>query len=588
MPPKKIEPANELSEFERQRLANIAERDALLKKLTLDAQASGLFSKPSPKSSSGDGKSKKKAPAKRVKKEEESPVPRRMSSRLRGLTADSEVAKRKADEQYEAAQEAERAKRLRKSDSYSLNDMFVSGQKLSGDSLIGVDVITKGVAKPYERTFGEDDIKETTDKDLKALREQMSGLRLWGAWEPNSKLLPFDLPSWSSNDANKRCIGIKLTPERIYTMAFHPTETKPLIFAGDKMGHIGILDASQEYPVSAVKHEDDDEEEDDPDPVMTTLKPHTRTISGMHIHPLKPTHLYTASYDSSIRELDLQTASSSEKYAPESTSTDEALSGVDMAAEDPNCLYWTTLDGAFGRRDLRAKDNTVERWQLSEKKIGGFSLYPSQSHYFATASLDRFMRLWDMRKLSHDDPVPVGEHESRLSVSHAAFNSAGQIATSSYDDTIKIYDFAAKGISSWQPGHKVSDEDMKPDTIVRHNCQTGRWVTMYVFSSPYFTLRCSQHFLLLYHIFNNNHEFQPVTNTTNSLRPQWQLNPQSHIQRFCIGNMNRFVDVYSASGDQLAQLDGEGITAVPAVAVFHRSMDWVVGGTASGKICLWM
>ncbi|KAJ9201429.1 hypothetical protein DTO271D3_4859 [Paecilomyces variotii] len=529
MPPKKNEPANELSEFERQRLANIAERDALLKKLTLDAQASGLFSKPSPKSSSGDGKSKKKPPAKRVKKEEESPVPRRMSSRLRGLTADSEVAKRKADEQYEAAQEAERAKRLRKSDSYSLNDMFVSGQKLSGDSLIGVDVITKGVAKPYERTFGEDDIKETTDKDLKALREQMSGLRLWGAWEPNR---------------------IKLTPERIYTMAFHPTETKPLIFAGDKMGHIGILDASQEYPVSAVKHEDDDEEEDDPDPVMTTLKPHTRTISGMHIHPLKPTHLYTASYDSSIRELDLQTASSSEKYAPESTSADEALSGVDMAAEDPNCLYWTTLDGAFGRRDLRAKDNTVERWQLSEKKIGGFSLYPSQSHYFATASLDRFMRLWDMRKLSHDDPVPVGEHESRLSVSHAAFNSAGQIATSSYDDTIKIYDFAAKGISSWQPGHKVSDEDMKPDTIVRHNCQTGRWVTI--------------------------------------LRPQWQLNPQSHIQRFCIGNMNRFVDVYSASGDQLAQLDGEGITAVPAVAVFHRSMDWVVGGTASGKICLWM
>jgi hypothetical protein len=62
-------------------------------------------------------------------------------------------------------------------------------------------------------------------------------------------------------------------------MTFHPTETKPLIFAGDKMGHLGIFDASQEYPTSAVKKEDDDEEEDDPDPVMTTLKPHTRTIS---------------------------------------------------------------------------------------------------------------------------------------------------------------------------------------------------------------------------------------------------------------------------------------------------------------------
>lgn len=73
-----------------------------------------------------------------------------------------------------------------------------------------------------------------------------------------------------------------------------------------------------------------------------------------------------------------------------------------------------------------------------------------------------------------------------------------------------------------------------------------------------------------------------------SLRPQWQQNPKSHIQRFCIGNMNRFVDIYSSSGDQLAQLGGEGITAVPAVSVFHRSQNWVVGGTASGKVCLWM
>lgn len=51
---------------------------------------------------------------------------------------------------------------------------------------------------------------------------------------------------------------------------------------------------------------------------------------------------------------------------------------------------------------------------------------------------------------------------------------------------------------------------------------------------------------------------------------------------------NRFVDVYSADGTQLAQLGGEGITAVPAVAVFHPTKDWIAGGTASGKLCLWM
>lgn len=259
-------------------------------------------------------------------------------------------------------------------------------------------------------------------------------------------------------------------------MTFHPSESKPLVFAGDKMGHLGVLDASQEKPKS-----EDEDDEDEPDPVITTLKPHARTISSMLIHPLKPTHLYTSSYDSSIREMDLEKSTSVERYAPDSTSMDESISSIDMAADDPNLLHWSTLDGAFGRYDLRTKRDTAVHWQLSEKKIGGFSLHPSQPHYVATASLDRTMKLWDLRKLSHDDPIPVGAHESRLSVSHAAFNSAGQVVTSSYDDSLKIYDFGSKGISSWAPRHTLPEKDMRPQTIVRHNCQTGRWVTMYVY-----------------------------------------------------------------------------------------------------------
>ncbi|OKL63708.1 DNA damage-binding protein cmr1 [Talaromyces atroroseus] len=523
----------ELSQFEKQRLANIAERDALLKKLTLEAQSTGLFSKPSPKPGNRDSSTvsrPKKKPAPRVKKEEnEAPIVRRMSSRLRGLTADSEVAKRKADEAFEESQRVEREKRLRKSDFFTLDNMLVSGQKLTGDALIGIDVVTKGVAKPYERTFSDDDVRKTTDKDLKVLREEMSSLELWDQWTPGR---------------------IKITPERIYTMAFHPSEAKPLIFAGDKMGHLGVLDASQKRPEIAVDEED---EYDEPDPAITTLKPHTRTISSMVIQPHKLTHLYTASYDSSIREMDLEKMTSEEKYAPESRSIDEPISGIDMASDDPNCLYWTTLSGLFNRYDLRSpnKPMSVEEWQLSEKKIGGFSLFPSHPHFFATASLDRTMRLWDIRKLSHSNPESIGEHESRLSVSHAAFNSVGQIATSSYDDSIKLYDFGKRGIASWKPGHKLNETtEMKPDTVVRHNCQTGRWVTI--------------------------------------LRPHWQQNPQSPIQRFCIANMNRFVDIYTSNGDQLAQLGGDDITAVPAVAVFHRSKNWVAGGTASGKVCLWM
>ncbi len=73
-------------------------------------------------------------------------------------------------------------------------------------------------------------------------------------------------------------------------------------------------------------------------------------------------------------------------------------------------------------------------------------------------------------------PALIGEHESRLSVSHAAFNSAGQVVTASYDDTIKIHTF--EGMGSFGPGHKMSDADLEPSNTVRHNNQTGRWVTM--------------------------------------------------------------------------------------------------------------
>ena len=177
----------ELSEFEKQRLANIAERDALLKNLKLEAQSAGFYA--GPKTPGSNGKPKKKAAPKRVKEEDVSNLPRRQSSRIRGLTADSEVAKRKAEDDYQAIKEAERAKKMRRTDSFTHNDMFIAGQKLTGDSLIGVDVVTKGVAEPYVRTFGDDDIKETTDKDLKALREEMNSLSLWETWDPQSMML---------------------------------------------------------------------------------------------------------------------------------------------------------------------------------------------------------------------------------------------------------------------------------------------------------------------------------------------------------------------------------------------------------------
>ena len=310
------------SEFERQRLENIAERDALLKKLTAEAQSAGLFSKSAKTSTTGAKSAKKKTPVKRVKDEDLGP--RRTSSRIAGLAADSEVAKRKADQDYEQAKEVARIKRLRRTDDLSFGDVVVNG-KVASDGLLGTDEILKSVARPYERTFGDGEVKKTTDRDLRSLQEKMSGLELWDAWEPNR---------------------LKITPERIYSMLFHPTTTKPIAFAGDKLGNLGIIDASQQRSDS-VKEEDntkieDKTDDEDGDPVITIIKPHTRTIAAMYTHPSKPETLFTASYDSSVRAIDLVKNMAVELYGPASPEDDEPVSGIDMAATDPNIAYFTT------------------------------------------------------------------------------------------------------------------------------------------------------------------------------------------------------------------------------------------------------
>ncbi|OIW26230.1 WD40 repeat-like protein [Coniochaeta ligniaria NRRL 30616] len=513
MPVKKEET---ISAFERRRLENIAANNAILRDISTTAAKVIPLPKPEP--------AKKRTAAPRVKREpvKREPVrPTRQSSRLAGLDADAETLKRKAEVEAEAHVDKARQKKARVAGELKLGDITVEGQRWDG----GLGGIFRG-AQPGLRTFTEEDVKETTDKDLKELRIRMSGLKLYEKWAVND---------------------IKIVPQRIYSMGFHPTEEKPIIFAGDKEGNMGIFDASQSPEVDG-----EDEEADYPDPVISAFKMHARTITSFHFHPGDSNAVYSASYDSSIRKLDLEKGVSLDVFAPADADEDLPISAIDMGATDPNLIFFSTLQGSFGRHDLRTQAKDAEIWSLLDHKIGGFSLHPMHPHLFATASLERTLKIWDLRKITGKGnlrhPALLGEHGSRLSVSHASWSSGGQVATSSYDDTIKIYNFPDAG--SWGAGHDLSAKEMEPAHQVRHNNQTGRWVTI--------------------------------------LKPQWQTRPKDGLQKFVIGNMNRFVDVFAADGEQLAQLDGDGITAVPAVAHFHPSLDWVAGGTGSGKLCLWM
>lgn len=166
--------ADEANEYERLRQENILKNQALLRQLQLDPASLGSTRKTTTASASGS--SKKRAP----KKEPEVLLPRRTSSRLAGLPADSDRAKRKADADDAAllaAENANRAKRARVPGdlSFELNRNLLDS--------------TRGAR--FEKSFTDEDVEETTDKSLKSLRESMSGLKLYETFGVNGMDHPF-------------------------------------------------------------------------------------------------------------------------------------------------------------------------------------------------------------------------------------------------------------------------------------------------------------------------------------------------------------------------------------------------------------
>ena len=158
---------HDFNEYERQRQENILKNKLLLQQLQLDSIALGSKPKSKPKPAH--------KPAPRKKKESSTSttehVPRRQSNRIARLPVDSGNAKRKYEEESAALEQAEREKRRR----------------VEGDikfDVGGIDFSVKGAR--YERTFTDEDVKNTENTGVKKLREKMMGLKLYERWAPNS------------------------------------------------------------------------------------------------------------------------------------------------------------------------------------------------------------------------------------------------------------------------------------------------------------------------------------------------------------------------------------------------------------------
>ncbi|OZJ03733.1 hypothetical protein BZG36_04149 [Bifiguratus adelaidae] len=378
--------------------------------------------------------------------------------------------------------------------------------------------------------------KITDEKDTKGFLNLLSGLshhRDLGGEEEGPREISAKVPKSLLTELQSLSVRhewrtVKVTPERIYACVFHPSPQKVLAIAGDKLGNIGFWDVNGFTETTA----DEDDEESEKEPVVYAYQPHARTISCLLMNPADSTKLLSSSYDNSIRVFDMQKQSFVEAFVPDDD-IEIPFCSIDTNREG-NTIYFSTQHGEVGFHDTREKLGVFKSYQIAPKKIGCIQLNPIDNNYMVTSCNDKTVNIWDKRKMisnsrGTDKPISIFSHSHSYAATAAYWSPDGRsIASTGYDDRIKLYS------ASSEKAFDYANWSLGPD--IRHDNHTGQWVTMF--------------------------------------RATWTGNKRAQEHPyFVIGNMRRFVDIYSGvTGDLLVQLeDQERISAVPAVNAFHPS-----------------
>ncbi|KAJ7109432.1 WD40-repeat-containing domain protein [Mycena epipterygia] len=566
------------SEYERERERNIARNKALLEQLQLKQAVEDLIPA-KPKATKSQAKPIQSSKTKRPR-DETSEGPRRQSARLRKEVVDpnespskrkrreAELEERRAleaEERMEAEERARLAKRARHED---LQIATLAESEEEGD-IANLSAALQSVSQNRRRVRDEDAFSSEDEAEEENL---VSELR--------DKLQDLKVVSRA-----------KVTQDRIYSAAYHSEVTKDLIFFGDKHGQLGIWDA--QAPIEEVADEDGDVAPagDQEGGKYWRLQLHwpatsKSSISCVKIDPIDSHNIYTSSYDCTIRSLSFTSGVSREIFSIEDT----LISGIDLTPNGHEMWISDALGGVW-HRDLRQDKSSTIRYGLSDQKIGCISVNPTRPNFLLTASNNRSLKIWDVRKLQTlsldlSDQAPLtpppsspgpflapvaavntdvdsdvvtdfvnskrgkgclrGEWRHDKSVSSAYWDSRGHgIVSTSYDDTLRLWNIEPVTFESSAPF-----PSSRPFSRIRHNCQTGKWLTI--------------------------------------LRAQWNSNPDVY-PHFTIGNMDHSLDIFSCKGELITRLsDRQRISAVQAVTCSHPSiLERAVSGNASGRCVLW-
>ena len=292
----------------------------------------------------------------------------------------------------------------------------------------------------------------------------------------------------------------KLTEARITCTYFLPTAHKLVCCAGDKIGVLGIWDVDKS---------------DSPGGGVYKYRPYRRNVIQFHSTSSDVMKLYSASYDGTIRMMDL--AQQAFVLAFEDTVDDRSyFSDVDFNSNGDGALIGRS-DGSVGYVDFRVPSTSGSyAWlhTVHGSKINSIQSHPTNDNYIVTASssLDGCIMIHDKRIM----PANKGNISSSSSSSSSSSRSGtrwsptvtldlhsksincatvspdGQYLVSvSLDNTIKCStNFLNTSVETTsQPSKKsrtmamdtplpVLSSPLKTTTL-RHDNHTGRWLSTF-------------------------------------------------------------------------------------------------------------
>mmetsp|Transcript_38683 Transcript_38683/g.121184 ORF Transcript_38683/g.121184 Transcript_38683/m.121184 type:complete len:346 (-) Transcript_38683:124-1161(-) len=318
----------------------------------------------------------------------------------------------------------------------------------------------------------------------------------------------------------------KVVPDRIYGLAVHPAASALLVAVGDKQGNLGLWNAS-----AGADAEDDG---------VVNYAPHTRPISRLQ-YGADGARLYSWSYDGSVRAMDLERESFEHVYKTPESDHGWLQSGC-VPARAQNDLWVCDSEGTVKLLDLRRGTGQVA-WAkaLHEKKINTVEASPAHDHLFATAGLDRVVKLWDKRKLGGGaKKMLLATLPLSRSVNSAYFSCDGEyLLSTSQCNKLNLY----------HKPYAWAATDKKPTHSVSHDNQTGRWLS--TFHAVW-------------------HPKQPGVFICGSMQQ-----PRS-IEVFHTDNKGR----------RIMNIQGDYLGSVHSRLAFHPTLDVIAGGNSSGRVSI--